>query len=300
MHSSSKLCLTPPVKGESKVWLNYIAYAQRILGETDDDIWSHPSQFLALYSKAQQLLNSDVLSIPIIDFYKIYLKNNPEIIYQWEGKKTTFALRKILNLEAPRINLIEVLEGIKNLYGDHYPITIAVPSPHHWLYWLKEVQNFDGDLQVRESELDGASMYVADYLRNFSKSGIAGIVLDESVPFTNQEIKISELYQSIFNSASHYQWALGILLKDDTTREKFEEEILLIKEKIDFFLFDGKSNYTSKVIKEGEVVHFSGIDQEAGLEKSNLLTPVRGWVYGTVQENANPELVLQWLGEFRS
>lgn len=285
----------PPLNDAGgKIWLNYIQYAKRLLGENGDGIWLDPARFLALFSQSQGLLKSDVLGVPIFDFYSVYLNSHPEIAQHWTGKKTPFALRKLLALEKPRDNLIEVLRGLTNLYDDHYPIVLEVPSPRQWMAWLKEIEAPGSDLPVSSNEIDSATMYLADLLRNFSQAGLTGIVLDESRCLSINLKELYELYQPIFNIARHYQWVLGLRLGEDQHLEDIEKGV-------DFVLYEGKQETTTDSPLEQATTVFGGLDKEFWKGECTLENKVfKTFSYGTIPEDAHPERVLEQLQELRS
>lgn len=70
----------------------------------------------------------------------------------------------------------------------------------------------DVDSEAGADEFDSASMYVADFLRCFSESGLDVLLLDEATdtePALPEEI---EWYRPVLNVATHYRWTLGLRL----------------------------------------------------------------------------------------
>ncbi|MEH7483166.1 hypothetical protein V7157_19290, partial [Neobacillus drentensis] len=173
------------------------------------------------------------------------------------------------------------------LYGDQYPIVLMVPSPQKWMIWLKEQLNLESKLT--SDEIDAATMYVADFLRSFSTLGISGITLMEQTNFSIELTECLGIYESIFNVAEHYHWALGFHV------EEFQQELIKLQEKAEFVLFERSQE---GIHPNGNAFGGFGPDFWSGY-KEKLPIPKIGLVYGSIPEDANPEIVLDTLTSLR-
>jgi len=123
-------------------------------------------------------------------------------------KRVTAPLKILLASEPLRAHLVEILKGLRASYGSS-PLALVVPSPRRWVGDAYVAAHGEA-AEVGEDEADGASMYVADFLRTFGESGIDVLLLDESeqsAPASPAEVK---WYQSVFNIAAHYRWECGL------------------------------------------------------------------------------------------
>ncbi|MEH7483665.1 hypothetical protein V7157_21880, partial [Neobacillus drentensis] len=150
MNTQLRSSFSSQFNGEESLWINYLDYAKRLFASNESELWNHSSVFVSMFSQAQNLLKSNVLSVNVQDFYSAYISENPDQLAQWTGKKPTFILKKLLSFDQPKTILIEVLNGLNNLYGDQYPIVLMVPSPQKWMIWLKEQLNLESKLTSDE------------------------------------------------------------------------------------------------------------------------------------------------------
>jgi hypothetical protein len=65
------------------------------------------------------------------------------------------------------------------------------------------------DSQIDEVAVDSATVYLTDFLREFSDSNIAGVLIKEADDAGLNSEQIS-LYQPIINIGDAYQWSIGV------------------------------------------------------------------------------------------
>jgi hypothetical protein len=281
---------------EPKIWLNFIDYAKRLFAEGKQDLWQDPALLISVYSQAQGLLQSDVIHFPVNQVYDSWLEAYSTEIEKWMGKRPTFVLKKILALEEPRNILLEVLSGFTELNRDAKPFALSLGSPQQWLQWISSMVRPGEESSISSDDVDGAAMYLADYLRNFSTAGISSIVLEEvaNPPFDMAEAL--ELYQPILNLAGHYQWSVGFSFPGEAPK------CTVFNDKIDFTLFR-ESNMSSLLpYWQEEAAVGGGLNQAFWTHKGagdRSVLPVQGLLFGTIPENAEPEIVLERLKELR-
>jgi hypothetical protein len=278
-----------------KVWLDFIPYAKRLFSGERNDIWQNPDTFLSVYSQGQGLLRSDVLNIPVGEVYVRLLERESGLVEEWEGKRPTFALKKLLALDEPREFLREVLAGLQNLYRGVQPIVLTLPSPQKWLQWLHTKVRPGQEISINSDDVEAVAMYLAEYVRAFSTSGLAAVVLEEPADPVIQHKEAIPLYQPIVNLANHYQWSVGISLSGATV--EFSEG----DDEIDFYLMSNAdpaaiSGYWEKGLNIG-----GGLNRNFWSGEQNVL-PLsdRGFAYGEIPEEAEPEMVLSQLKKLRS
>ncbi|WP_240377142.1 hypothetical protein [Bacillus piscicola] len=284
-----------PLEEGSKVWINFIPYAERLFSAGRDDLWNNSDTFISVYSQGQGLIRSDVLSIPAGDVYMDLIQREEELFQPWMGKKPTFSLKKLLALEEPRGFLTDVLTALQNLYRGDLPVVLVVPSPQTILQILHEKVRPDQEVTIQEHDIEAASMYLAEYLRKFSTLGLSAIVIKEEEPAYGKLSETLSLYEPILNIAQHYQWSVGMELQGPA------KEIKDCEDKVDFYLF-GTSDLNSLFpLWQKGIASGGGLNTEFWTETSNGIerTPT-GLIYGEIPKDANPEGVLARLQELRT
>lgn len=267
----------PEVK--TTLWLDFLAYANRLFNGNKGNLFGDASQFLSVYRQGQGLLQSDVVSIQMDDFYGAWLNSNADVMESWKGKKPTFILKKLLAEQNPKEILTEIMTGLTTLYPGH-PFVLVLSSPQKWLQWIEQI--IPGKPWEHE-DVDTATMYLADFLRNFSTISLSAILLKEGV---DPSIGIKEAmtyYQPILNVAKYYNWAIGI------EHDWSDDELPM--DEIDYYLY-------SEMVLDSSVG--GRLNKEYWLNQkpfSELETMCL--YYGTIPEDTKPEWVLEKIKEIR-
>src|SRR5699024_8741257 len=111
-------------QSDRKIWLNMIKYSNQIFANGSDELWSKPTNFISIYSQGQNLLGSDVLSIPVKEIYRHFLKDKGHITDEWIGQDPVSLIEEILGFEEPKQFLSDVLEGLHNLFTGTLPLVV--------------------------------------------------------------------------------------------------------------------------------------------------------------------------------
>lgn len=265
------------------IWLDYYAYAQRLFEEKPNEMWHDADKFLAIVSQAHQLLKSDVLIIPVGEFYLQALKENADTWREQKKKKMTLSIKNIL-AEERMLELVKVvLDGVNSLYSGKLPIVLSFPSPFQLLKQVKDILAFT-DVEITEDDIDRVAMYIADLFRTFATINFTAIVLEEqSEPFSLAQLV--NLLQPIRNVAEHYEWLFGLKLVEDLTTND-----------ADFLLKENGNRATNELCKVG------GGLVEAFWQDENALSndATFDFLYGAIPANAIPEKVLEKISIIRS
>ncbi|MCX7179769.1 MAG: hypothetical protein NTX56_13710 [Proteobacteria bacterium] len=164
------------------LWLDSTDYTARLL-EGGEPPWLQVADFLAWQRKAQGLVRSDVVTLPAAPVIEAMLAKHPQLRTAMAGKsRVLFPLKTLLADVSVREQLSEMLGGLRAC--------------------------FPGVVD----EFDSAAMYVADFLRAFSESGLDIVLLDEAEggePVSSEQI---EWYRPVLNIAMHYRWMIGLRL----------------------------------------------------------------------------------------
>ena len=194
--------------GKRPLWIEATAYAERLMAGGNVP-WRDVAEVVAWHRKAQGLLKSDIVSLPLAPIAEAWRQADAELAAEMSAKKrTTVPLKVLLASESLRVHIAEILKGLRASYGSN-PLALVIPSPRRWVGDAYGAAH--GEVpEVGEDEADGAAMYVADFVRAFGESGIDVLLLEEneqSAPASASEVK---WYQSVFNIAAHYRWDCGL------------------------------------------------------------------------------------------
>lgn len=197
--------------GGRGLWLDYGAYAARLLANGAGP-WLDADAAGAWMRKAQSLLKSDVVVLPVATVTEQWLQAQPELATAMAARRRAVFPLKTLLADAPlRAQLVELARVLRALF-DKLPLVLAVPSPRRWVA-LSYAQAFGGETpEIDADAVDGAAAYVADFLRAFADCGIDGLLLREDAASAPASADDLALYQAVFNVAAHYRWDAGLQL----------------------------------------------------------------------------------------
>lgn len=198
--------------GRIRVWLKSSAYTTRLLLGEAGDPWASAAQYLAWFSQAHGLLRPDVAVVEVGELYDSWLARHPDLRAELGAKRRlSYPLRKLLESEAPRAVLAEVLEAVAAHLRGQVPLVLAMPSPRAWLYRANVLAG-RADVELEADGVEDAAMYVADVLRAVSHLPVSGLLLEEDPACAGQGAIDVELYRPLLNVAHHYRWAVAIRL----------------------------------------------------------------------------------------
>lgn len=193
--------------GRKPLWLDYGDYAGALLAQGAVP-WLDVSALVAWQRKAQGLLKSDVLQLPVAAVCAAWLAANPSLREAMAAKKrTVFPLKTLLADEALRAHLVELAKGLRACFAD-LPLALACPSPRRWVAdAFRQAHGAGEEVEVGDDETDSAAVYVADFLRSFGDAGIDVLLLQESLDSEPASTESLALYQPVLNIAAHYRWS---------------------------------------------------------------------------------------------
>jgi hypothetical protein len=197
------------------LWLDDADYSATLLAGGAAP-WLEATAYVAWRRKAQSLLSSNVIAIPVARIFSAWLATDAQLRAA-SGAKTraNFPLKTMLAAADLRRHLAEIIVGLRSSFP-RLAVALVCPSPRAWVsdayHWAF------GDaaqIEVGEEEVDAATLHSADFLREFGGSGIDTVLLEESAqsePATTAEI---EWYRSVLNVGAHYRWDMGLRLPGD-------------------------------------------------------------------------------------
>lgn len=197
--------------GRHPLWLDYTQYAGALLAGGRIP-WLDATALVAWQRKAQGLLKSDVLALPLAAVIDQWLDAHGELRQAMAAKRrAVFPLKTLLADEALRAHLAELARGLRSSF-ERMPLALVCPSPTRAVVdAYRSAFGTDAEVAVGEDETDSASLYLADFLRAFGEAGVDVLLLAESADSEPDSSQALALYQAVLNVAAHYRWSLGLL-----------------------------------------------------------------------------------------
>lgn len=265
------------------LWLEADAYAGRLMAGGAVP-WLDAVGFIAWQRKAQGLLKSDVVALPLATVCEAWLVANAGLkTAMAEKRRAVYPLKVLLADEALRSHLVELVSGMRAVFSGT-PLALIVPSPRVSVAQAyAQAHGADAEVEVGDDEADSASMYIADFLRSFADVGVDILLLDEQGLAQPLAASTLACYQTVSNVAEHYRWDLG-LRAPDAGVESVEGAGLS---------FVIAAAPMAGIISGASVqsAFWEGADAPA--------IPVGGFRFATIPEQAQPERVLERLEVLR-
>ena len=195
-----------------RLWIDFDAYVAKLFDAPVP--WLNQVDFAAYYGKAQGLLRSDVIALSAESVAAALLASDAELQQALAAKsRNVYPLRRLLEEPRLRTAIASLLIVLRAAHGER-PLALTIPSPRRWLalaYQAAHGLALDTEIAGDADEIDGASVYVADFLRSFATSQIDILLLCESPGQAPADEEQLACYQSVVNIARHYRWQLGLL-----------------------------------------------------------------------------------------
>ncbi|OYY66329.1 MAG: hypothetical protein B7Y51_01760 [Burkholderiales bacterium 28-67-8] len=207
---------SPKGNGQIRLWLKSAEYAKRLLLGDAGDPWVSAAHYLAYFSQAHALVKPDVAVLQVGDLYDSWAAAHAE----WseavnKRRRPATALRKLIEPEAPRQVLAEVVEAVLSHLRGQAPLVLALPSPSRWIRHANQLTASD-EMELTGDDVEDGAMYIADLLRSVSTYAISGVLLEEPAAAADFNAEDLSHYQSIVNVVHHYRWGLALRLPDST------------------------------------------------------------------------------------
>lgn len=200
--------LTDHLHSAPRLWLDYDAYAGRLFGNGGAP-WNDVDALVGWYRKAQGLLHSDVIAVPLSEIAAGRVAKHAALREAMaSGRRTIAAIKTLLADEGLREQVHELLAALAASFAGT-PIVLATPSPRRLVGWARSLAGLDA-VDVDDDAIDNAALLLTDFLRTFGDSGLAGVLLVESADDPPATPEALELYRPLFNVGAHYRWAIGI------------------------------------------------------------------------------------------
>jgi hypothetical protein len=271
----SALCAKLANTARPVIWLDFDAYAERLIGPWP---WLDQAAFAAAYGKAHGLLRPDVVALDAGKVLAVVLAARPALKAEMTAKRRAgYPLKVLLADKGVREAVAQLLVPLRASHANA-PLMLVLPAPRRWLaeaYAAAHGHALAHEVADDGDNIDGAAVYIADFLRAFANSGIDGVLLhevDAAGPADAEQLEW--WFQPVINVCKHYRWELG-LLDAGTARLPFAEGLS--------FLISGAA---------GQILGPDFWDRGGAPAGRQLL-------YGAVPATAEPETVLARLKTLR-
>jgi hypothetical protein len=180
--------------------------------------WTDPVSCQSYFGQAQSLFRPDATLVDVGAAYAQQLALRPELAEAMAARtRTGFALKTLLAYSGVSTEVAQLVRVLSQTSRE--PLVLQIPSPVRWLA-LAQLAAGASDLSgLQPDHAEGASMYVADWLRGFEDLPVAVLLLDarrDDVPGL-AGLPADELtaYTPLTNLTGHYRWGLA-MRTDDT------------------------------------------------------------------------------------
>ena len=268
--------------GNGCLWLDYRAYAGALLANGSVP-WLDADALIGWMRKAQSLLKSDVVPLSLGVVAEQWLSAHAELKLAMGAKRRAVYPLKTLLADADfRAYLTELSRAMRPSFAKQ-PLFLVLPSPRLWLIQAATRALPGESVEVDADAVDSAAAYIADFLREFADCGIDGLLLQESAESEPASMEDLQLYQPVFNVASHYRWELGLALPAATH---------------DFALGEGPGFAVSPRNVSAKIL---GLMVPGGFWGGAAAPqwPAGGFLYAEIPADARPESVLDRLSALR-
>jgi hypothetical protein len=189
-------------------WLDWFDYGKRVVLNGKDIPWGDTTALVNFIGQGRSLLKLGVVSMDLGDYFAFWLQENPAVVETMRGKKRIgFALKTFLGNPSLRADLKELVGCVAS--ASDTPLVLVVPSPRKLLPWAHDTANGASTGVVEDIAVDSATVYLADFLREFSDAGIAGILVREEGT-QDFGVTLGSLYRPLNNIGEAYQWSVGL------------------------------------------------------------------------------------------
>lgn len=256
------------------VWLDSLEYCAALLSKGVVP-WLNVAELISLLGRAQGLLKSDVIALPLAPVCEAWLAQHSALREAMNAKsRALYPLKTLLADTELREHLVEVADGLRTSVPNAV-FVLTLPSPHAWVGVAYAQARAGESVEVGANEIDGAALYMADFLREFGKSGIDSLLMLESAG--TQDVA---LYQAVNNVARHYRWDAG--LKADIAVDPAAAALL---------------DFAIDPVDGGGMRH--GVAVPAGYWNGDGEAPTAKFRYACIPAQAKPEIVLDKLAALR-
>lgn len=194
--------------GHRLLWLDTSQYAARLLLRGGVP-WLDAAGYLAWQRKAQSLLSSDVIALPLLELATAWVQAHEGISTTMRAKRrNVFPLQSLLADTHLREHVASLVSDLRAAFADRL-LAVTLPTPRGLLKAAYALAHGPASTpEVEADEAEAAAMYGADFLRILAGAGIDILLLEalSTAPITLEDAS----FEPLSNLARHYRWSVGI------------------------------------------------------------------------------------------
>lgn len=196
--------------------LDHFEYSHAVILQERPIPWDDPMAYSNFVGQGQTLLKPDTAILHIDRFYAHKIQQDENLRTSMRAKtRTGYALRTLLSDG----EVLDQAWALANAMTQNQsePVLVQIPSPLRWLLTTHPYSGKNNVQELNADDAENASMFVADWLRNFSGLPLAGILLDDRAAAKDNHPNTVDLdvYTPIINVAENYKWSLGMRQEDN-------------------------------------------------------------------------------------
>ena len=192
------------------IWIDSKDYCLHLLNKGEPLPWRDSAELVAFLRQQQSLTQSDVIALPVYDFFQYWLRKNPGLQVQMgEKRRLGFALKTLLASPEARQHLYELVCAVTDSFTQT-SVVLEIPCFKKWMGEMHCLAKQKESVDVTWDDAESAAMYVADFLRVFADANVSGFLIAGGGIQEISSIQQSVL-QPCLNVAEHYRW--GCFLK---------------------------------------------------------------------------------------
>jgi hypothetical protein len=196
-------------RGDRLLWIDYVDYASRLL-EPGGVPWTDTAGTVAWYRRAQGLLSSDVVPIPLWPIATRVVTAVPGVLEQMRAKtRVTHALRALLSSDGLRSTSGGLVRSLRVVFPQAL-LALSVPTPRDAIalaHGAAATAGAPDSPEIGEDEVDAAAPYLADFLRGFGDAGLDLLLLESTHTVDPDDLQAC---RPMLNTARHYGWEVGL------------------------------------------------------------------------------------------
>lgn len=173
--------------------------------------WLDVSACVAWRRKAQNLLHSDVVMLPLGALIDAFVERRAALLGAMRaGRRRLHPLKTLLAEPALHAHMVELSQALRMSFADA-PFALSCPSPRLLAADCARMA-FGGDAgELSDDDIDVAAVHTAGFLRELGEVGFDAVLLVESGDTEPVDAASAMLYQPVINVAAHYRWDIGLL-----------------------------------------------------------------------------------------
>ena len=176
--------------------LDCLQFARQVFA-ADLARWFDSAAMISITRQAQQMLQPEVLVLPLLDWLR----------EKWRVERGDLpraslpakAIKQVLDDEAIRIALVELLAALASVTGSRSVLALGVAPLEQWLQWAGQ----DPDAALDETDAEDLCVYLAALFNHLPAATLGGLCLQMERPIDGDRDLV---FEPLINTARHFGW----------------------------------------------------------------------------------------------